>query len=205
MDVQLQELIDKIKKEGVQSAEKHAAEIVADAQRKADDITAEAKRHAAEIVDAARTEAAQAERTGKDAMEQAARDLLLSVEKRLTSVFSALIREEAAEQMNGGLMKDLVLAVVSGWSNDAGADLTVLVPPDQLAAVEEYLRVKLSDRVKSGVSVLPSQDVDAGFRVEVDQGAAYYGFTAEEIAEALSERLNPRIAETVRSAAGKKE
>ena len=39
MDVQLQELIDKIKKDGVTAAEKEAAKIIADAEKKADSIT----------------------------------------------------------------------------------------------------------------------------------------------------------------------
>ena len=50
MDVQLQELIDKIKKDGVASAENEAAKIVAEAEKNAEKIIADAQEKAAEIV-----------------------------------------------------------------------------------------------------------------------------------------------------------
>ena len=50
MDVQLQELIDKIKKDGVTAAEKEAAKIIADAEKKADSITKNAEEKAAQII-----------------------------------------------------------------------------------------------------------------------------------------------------------
>ena len=43
MDVQLQELIDKIKKDGVASAENASATIIAEAEKKAAQIVAEAE------------------------------------------------------------------------------------------------------------------------------------------------------------------
>ena len=49
MDVQLQELIDKIKKDGVASAENEAAKIVAEAEKNAEKIIADAQEKAAEI------------------------------------------------------------------------------------------------------------------------------------------------------------
>ena len=50
MDVQLQELIDKIKKDGVAAAEKDAAKIIADSEKKAEAIIEEAQSKAAEII-----------------------------------------------------------------------------------------------------------------------------------------------------------
>ena len=50
MDVQLQELIDKIKKDGVAAAEKDAAKIIADSEKKAEAIIEEAQSKAADII-----------------------------------------------------------------------------------------------------------------------------------------------------------
>ena len=50
MDVQLQELIDKIKKDGVASAEAAASNIIAQAEKKAAALIAEAEDKAASII-----------------------------------------------------------------------------------------------------------------------------------------------------------
>ena len=46
MDVQLQELIDKIKKDGVAAADEKASQIISEAEKKADGIVAAAKEEA---------------------------------------------------------------------------------------------------------------------------------------------------------------
>ena len=56
MDVQLQELIDKIKKDGVASAEAEAAKIVEASEKKAESIIADAQEKAAEIIKNAKAE-----------------------------------------------------------------------------------------------------------------------------------------------------
>ena len=54
MDVQLQELISKIKKDGVASAETSAAKIIADAEKKAASIISDAEAKADSIVKSAK-------------------------------------------------------------------------------------------------------------------------------------------------------
>ena len=49
MDVQLQELIDKIKKDGVAAAEKESAKIIAASEKKAETIIADAEAKAEQI------------------------------------------------------------------------------------------------------------------------------------------------------------
>ena len=56
MDVQLQELIDKIKKDGVASAQVEAAKIIDDAEKKAAEIVSDAQVKAADIVKNAKKE-----------------------------------------------------------------------------------------------------------------------------------------------------
>jgi V/A-type H+-transporting ATPase subunit E len=50
MEIQLQELIDQIKKEGVESAEKQAQEIIESAKAEAEKITANAQAQADKMI-----------------------------------------------------------------------------------------------------------------------------------------------------------
>ena len=56
MDVQLQELIDKIKKDGVASAENSASEIISKAEKQAAEIISQAEDKADGIIKAAKKE-----------------------------------------------------------------------------------------------------------------------------------------------------
>ncbi len=94
MDVQLQELIDKIKKDGVASAEQEAKAIKENAQKEADSIIAQAKEKADSIVKEAQGETARLEKASIDAIKQASRNLLISFRDGITAELSAIIETE---------------------------------------------------------------------------------------------------------------
>ena len=78
MDVQLQELIDKIKKDGVTAAEKEAAKIIADADKKAAAIIKNAEEQAEQIKKDAMAETKRMQKASDEAIVQAGRNMLIS-------------------------------------------------------------------------------------------------------------------------------
>src|SRR5690554_4337236 len=94
MDVQLQELVDKIKKDGVESAEAMAADIVKNANEKAASIVDEAKREAERIVEQAGEESARLEKAAEAAIRQSGRNILISFRESIEAQLSALVRRE---------------------------------------------------------------------------------------------------------------
>ena len=78
MEMQLQELIDQIKKDGVEAAESKAEAIVKAAKEEAEKIIAEAKAEAEKLMQNAKAENEKTVRSGEDALRQAGRNLLIS-------------------------------------------------------------------------------------------------------------------------------
>ena len=78
MEIQLQELIDRIKKEGVEAAEVQADEILESAKVEAEKIISDAKAKAEKIMSDAKTENERIVKSGEDAIRQACRNLLIS-------------------------------------------------------------------------------------------------------------------------------
>ena len=95
MDIQVQDLIEKIKKDGVAAAEKSASEVKAQAQSEAEKIIANAKEEAEKIIKAAKDETARMEKASEDAIRQASRNLVLSFRDSITKELSALINAES--------------------------------------------------------------------------------------------------------------
>lgn len=197
MDVQLKELIETIRSEGVENAEAKAGEIIRDAENRRNEILASAEKEAADIRKKAESDAARMVATAEESIRQAGRDLILSLESSIVSMLDAVVKRESAEALKGDGLEKAVLAVLSSWKNENDT-IDLLLPKEALARLENTLLDKLKGKLKSGVTLKPAAGIDAGFRIAEKDGSAYYNFTAEGIAEMLSQYVNPRISALLR-------
>lgn len=198
MDVQLKELIERIKNDGVQSAEQEAAKIVAAAQEKAQALIKEAEEKALLARKNAETEVQRLEKASRDALKQAGRDLLLSLEKRVSGLFKALLAGTTAEALTPAVVEKLITTIAAGWK--AEGPVEIQVPSKDLRDLEASLRSKLAKTLKDGVEIVPNPKLTKGFRIGAKEGAAYFSFTAEELADILAASLNPGLSEVLKEA-----
>ncbi|MFP4509258.1 MAG: V-type ATP synthase subunit E [Spirochaetota bacterium] len=200
MDAQLKELIETIKSEGVETAEARAQEIVNAAQKRADDIVHAAKQEADEIRKHAQDEARKARRSGEAALEQAARDLILSVRNRLVQILENVVVESVDEAYNESVLAHAIVEAVKGFVSSGHTSIEVIVPEQSLNAIDSAMRKELTDEIKKGVNISGSAAIHSGFRVSQQDGAIFYDFTSAGVAEALSTHLTSRLQSIVRNA-----
>ena len=117
MDIQLQELIDKIKKDGVASAEAKAQEIIAEAEKKAASIISTAEEKADSIIKSGKAETERMEKASIDAIRQAGRNLLISFRDGVNAQLSALISAETSKVYNADMLKTLIPETVKAWAS----------------------------------------------------------------------------------------
>lgn len=201
MDIRVQELLEKIKRDGVESAEAKAAEILKDAEAQKRRILEDAEKEAKAIVEKGRAEIAKAEASGRAALLQASRDLLISFRGELEKTLAAIVRSEADAAFDADTVKKALPAILEAWSKDGRDDLSVLLPEATLKSIEAYLRDKLSAQLKKGMEIKPVRELKAGFRIAEKGGAAYYDFSAEAVASMLGAYMNARLAAIVADAA----
>jgi len=202
MDVQLQELIDKIKKDGVASAESSAAAIIAEAEKKAAAIISDAEAKAASIVSTGKSETERMEKASVDAIRQAGRNLLLSFRDGINAQLAAIVSAQTTGALSADALKTLVPEAVKAWAaNTAAEDISVLLPAKELAAVEASLQAALKAEMAKGLELKADKSLSAGFRIGSKDGAAYYDFSAEAVADLFSAYLNPRTAPIMKEAA----
>ena len=101
----MQELIDKIKKDGVASAEKEAQNIISAAEAKAKDIEKAAQAKADDIIKAAKAETERMEKASEEAVMQASRNMLLSFKDSLVKELDGLIQADTAKAETDALAK----------------------------------------------------------------------------------------------------
>ena len=202
MDVQLQELIDKIKKDGVAAAETSASEKIAAAEKEAAKIIADAKEEADKIIKQAKDETARMEKASEDAIAQASRNLVLTFRKSVENELSAIVNAETEKAYDAKLLGTLIPEAVKEWAKKSDAsDLSVILNDKDLKALESNLQTALKSEIAKGLTLKTDNAIGGGFRVGVKDGAAFYDYSAEAVADLFSAYLNPRVAAIMKEAA----
>ena len=202
MDVQLQELIDKIKKDGVAAAEKESAKIIAASEKKAESIIADAEAKAEQIIKSAKSETEKMEKASEEAIIQAGRNMLLSFKDSQIAELDGLIQAETTKAVSKDVLGKLVPETVKLWAKNSDAsELSVLLSEKDLKALEKSLTTSLKAEIKKGLEIKPDKTLAAGFRIGVKNGAAYYDYSAESLAEMFAAYLNPKVAGLMKVAA----
>ncbi|MCR5762596.1 MAG: V-type ATP synthase subunit E [Treponema sp.] len=202
MDVQLQELIDKIRKDGVASATNSAQNIIAEAEKKAASIISEAEEKADSIIKNAKVETARMEKASEDAITQAGRNLIISFRDGINKELSALIGNGIAKAYDKDLLKKLIPETVKAWvASPDTKDLSVLLSAKDLKTLESGLKTSLKSHISKGLEIKSDDTLSSGFRIGAKDGSAFYDFSAESVAELFSSYLNPKTTELMKNAA----
>ncbi|UTC76336.1 V-type ATP synthase subunit E [Treponema sp. OMZ 792] len=202
MEVQLQELVDKIKKDGVAAADEKAAEIIRAAEEKAKSIIEKAEAEAQESVKKAEAEALRFQKAAESSIDQASRNTLISFRQGLLNELNAIIKAETSKNYDSSVLKNLIPEAVKGWVKaDNTEDLSVILSDKDLKELESSLGAALKEHIAKGLELKADSKTAGGFKIGTKDGAAYYDFSAEAVADLFSSYLSPKTAEILKNAA----
>lgn len=201
MEMQLQELIEKIKKDGVEAAEAEAQTILKSANEKAEKIIADAKEQAEKLMLDAKQQNERTVKSGEDAIRQAGRNLLISFRESVTKELGVILNNGVLDAYSPKNLTDLIIKVVEAWSkNTEASDVSVILNSDDLKEIENTLLSALKEKMLQGVTLKANDNFDGGFRIAVNQGQAYYDFSAEAVTDMLSAYLSPKVSALLKEA-----
>ena len=201
MEIQLQELIEQIKKDGVQAAETEAQALLNAAKAEADKIVADAKNQADRILADAKAQNERMVKSGEDAIRQAGRNLLISFRESITKQLDSLLNEKVSQSYTSESFAQLILKVVEAWAAKPDADdISVILNSDDLKSLEEIVLSGIKEKMLKGVTLKENDNFDDGFRISVNNGNAYYDYSAEAVVEMLSKYLSPKVTKLLKEA-----
>ena len=169
----LQGLLEKINRDGVEKANAEAARIVGDAKAKADALVKAAESAAVQTKAAAET------------VKQAARDVVLGVRESVTRLLEGLL----AKDVEAALADD---AVAVGLVAAAIRDLTG--PGEVVAGAKLAAALKAQAAALKDITLVTDEALGTGFSVRLDGGRVEHAYTSEVIAAELAKRLRPDLA-----------
>ena len=177
MELQIQDLVSSIKKDGIDSANQQAAAILADARKQADAIVADAKAEADKLRGDARAEIEVFKSSAQLDAQQAKRDAVLAFRQEIQREYEKLLSADVGKALDQQALVKLIQAAVQG--EDVAA-YTV-----EVGQVTDGLRQELAQELKAGLEIRPSKKVGAGFRLAAKDGSGYFDCSEQEIAEML--------------------
>ena len=199
MTERVQELIDKIKSEGIEAAEAKARDIEAQAQKRADEIVAQAKQEAARIVAEAKTESQKTKDASEAALQQASRDMLLRLRKEITRTFDGIMLKDLRESLSPEVIAGLIQKIASAYlSDEQGGDITVALNGDDLKKLESGFLSKLKSALKRPLILRSAENIRNGFTISFDEGKSCFDFTDTSLAEFLGQYLNDQVAKILK-------
>ena len=201
MDIQVQELINKIKKDGVESASEEAARLKREAEAEARHIVEAAKKEAADIIAKGKQDAERSEKAGKAALEQASRNLILAFKGEIQALLDKVTVEQLGKSYNDDVLKAVLPEILKAWGTKEANSLAILLPEASLTKLKTFFKGKLAAELKKGLELRSDRHLAAGFRIAKKDGSAYFDFSADSVAELLSAYLNPHLAEILKTSA----
>ena len=201
MEIQLQELIDQIKNDGVKAAESQSEAILASAKAEAEKIIADAKAEAEKIIANAQSENARIEISAEDAIRQAGRNLLISFRESVARELNVILAQNVSAVYSSENLANIVINVVESWAKKENTDsIELILNSESLKSLENIILAGLKDRMIGGVTLKANDNFDGGFRIAVNDSGAYYDYSAEAVVDMLSNYLSPKITNLLKEA-----
>lgn len=202
MPEELQNLLDRIQKDGVDKADAEAMEIISSAETKASEIVKKAEADATSIIEKAKNDAAAFETQGQKALQHASRDVLLSLGEAINASLQKVVISEVAKALDVATIQKMIEKVAEAYCSDKneGSNIEIILNADQQQEVADYFVSKYAEQMKNGMQIKSSNNIISGFKVAMPDAKLEHDFSGEAVTDAFCRLLRPKIAEIVKSA-----
>lgn len=191
MEVKLDTLIEKIRKEGIEEAQQTSDEVIGRARQEAQQILDRAQREAEQRIEEAKRQAARIEENGKLALQQAARDVELLLKQQVDALFTRVFCQQVGAALDPEFVKQLILKLAQDWGK--GQSLEVAVSAADRERLQALLLAGVAQELRQGINLTVSTRIGKGFHVGMKGEDAYFDFTAETVGEVLKAFLSPSL------------
>lgn len=203
MTIELQHLIDQINREAIEKSEGQASRILAEAQERAASLVREAETVARARLEKAEQDSVVYVERSTRTLEQAARDLLVSVGQAIENIIQDIVNRSTDEALDPDTLKRMIVKMVEAYAEKNGTESRIefMIGERDQEEIVSYFAEQYRRHLISGVDINIDHGVRKGFRVTFENEHVYHDFTRPAIAEALASFVRPHLAEIVHRAA----
>jgi V/A-type H+/Na+-transporting ATPase subunit E len=193
MENKLQELTDKLYREGLSKGKEEGEAILAKANEKASAIIEDARQQAESILRKARKEAEDYKTKVEGDVKMAAVQSIQSTRKDIENL---MVGKMTGKQVDSALssadfVKEIIKAVATKFNAEEAVDLNVVLPESLRKDLEPFVAGELAKELKGGVTAQFSKKVAGGFTIGPKDGSYFISLTDETFKTLISDYLRP--------------
>lgn len=193
MDTKIQELTDKIYKEGVEKGNEEASRIVAEANSQKEAIIKEATAEAERVVSEARKQAAELKKNTEAELKLFATQTVEALKSEVTNLITG---EIATSNVKAALadpeyMRKVILELVRSWP----ANEFLTIQTADADGLRTYFEKNAKELLAKGCKIEKVNGKQASFTIVPADGSYKVTFGEEEFVEFFKEFLRPRLIE----------
>lgn len=193
MENKLQELTDKLYREGLSKGKEEGEAILAKANEKATQIIEDARKQAAAILKAAGAEAEDLKAKVEGDVKMAAAQSIQATRKDIENLMvKGMTGKQVASALSSAdFIKEIIRTVAQKFSTQESADLGLILPESLRKELEPFVSGELSRILGSGIDASFSKNISGGFRIGPKDGSYFISLTDETFKDLICEYLRP--------------
>ena len=191
MDAKIQELTDKIYREGVEKGNEEAGRIIAQAKAEEQNILQSAREEAEEIVAQARKEAAEWKKNTVSELKMFASQAVEALKSEVTNLITGKVASEKvkAASTDADFMKKMMLEIAREWAKNGA----ISIQTSDAKALTSYFQANAVDLLNQGVTIEEVNGRKTSFSIAPADGSYKISFGEEEFITYFKEFLRPQL------------
>lgn len=193
MENRLQELTEKIYREGVEKGNEEASRLVAAANLEAQRLVKEAEHQAGVLIAKARAEAADIRRSAHAELKLTYNQAVSSLKQEIAGLVTGAVAQTAGDRSyrDPEFFNSFLLSLARSWGEKQA--LVLSIPENDEKGIEAYLAGHAADLLNKGIQIEKVAGIKTGFRVGPADGRYKVSFTDADFDNFLKELLRPRM------------
>ncbi|MBO5923799.1 MAG: hypothetical protein J6Q81_04720 [Lentisphaeria bacterium] len=198
MAEELQSLLEKIHRNGIEKAAAERDAMLEAARKEAEAIVSAAREEADKLRSTAENEAESLKKRAENAIRQAARDILLDLKGELKKRLEAIVRTRLDDALSADFMANLVADIAKAAMNaPAAGSLEVMVAPAKCEELTRKLAAAVGADMVSRISVFPNSAAGRGLKISVNGDQVFFDFSDAALTEMVCEYAGSKVSAVI--------
>lgn len=197
MQNKLQELTERIYKEGLEKGQAEANEILSKAKTEAADILEEARKEADKIIADARKEADDYRKNVETEVALSAKQVVSGLKQEITAMLEAKLYDAPVTDAlkDAQFVRKVIETAFKSWNPNSTdkVDLKVLVPAEMAGEISDYFTGKATATLNVGLDIEVDKAIKYGFKIGPKDGGYLISFTDTDFENLFRDFMRPKI------------
>ena len=193
MELEIQDLVNSIKKDGLEEAQKEANKIIEKAKSDAAKLVNDAKNNAENMLINAKKEISLLEQSAKATLAQASRNVSLELKQSILDQCNQILTKKIEDTLDKSVLTKMVEIITKSEISNS----EIVIDKKDSDKVAAAIVSALSAKMEKGLELSLGQARSNGIKIVSKDGSAYIDLTDEEFSLLLKPYISSSLSEII--------